>query len=155
MQQTLVQRRIQRAVDRNLGALHNFWHSGESESVAQVSKRVTLNVSKVPRIHHIWQVVIVQLPIPVVDDSRRVLSERCFVLLVVDDASQLPIGLWVSAGEPSTAELGLALYQSIWHPGALDWPLHGSPENILIPRSLYVVSVHICPIRTSLVCMSV
>ncbi len=122
----------------NQGSVPNFWHSGESENVARVSKRVTLTVSKVPRLHRIWQVVPVQLPVPVVDDSHRLLSERCFVLLVVDDASQLPIGLWVSAGEPSAIELGLALYQSIWHPGALDWPLHGSPEIILIPKSLYV-----------------
>src|SRR5262249_14971577 len=121
----------------NYQPLPNFWHSGEGELVARVRRRATLDVAKVPRLHRVWQVISVRLRLPVVDDSRRLLSESCFVLLVVDEAAQLPVGLWVSADEPSAKELGLALYQSIWHPGALDWPLHGSPENIFIPKSLY------------------
>jgi hypothetical protein len=58
------------------------------------------------------------------------------MLLVVDEGSLLPMGGWLSEELPTSRELGLALYQAIWHPGMVDWPLHGIPEVIRIPRML-------------------
>jgi hypothetical protein len=76
------------------------------------------------------------LNLPVAASPFSAASETSHLLLVVDLGSQLPTGLWVSAHPQGSAEVGLALFQAIWHPGALDWPLRGAPEVLQVPASL-------------------
>jgi len=58
------------------------------------------------------------------------------MLLVIDEGSSLPMGGWLSVDKPSSREVGLALYNAIWHPGVSEWPLHGIPEVVRVSSSL-------------------
>src|SRR5262249_6043578 len=70
------------------------------------------------------------------NDSFRPSSETCNVLLVFDRASQRPVGCWVSVVEPGEIEVALSINQSIWHPGAIEWPLRGFPDVVQVPELL-------------------
>lgn len=76
------------------------------------------------------------LHLPIAASSCSTASAVSHLLLLVDLGSQLPTGVWVSAHPPGSAEVGLVLFQAIWHPGALDWPLRGVPEVLQVPASL-------------------
>jgi hypothetical protein len=89
-----------------------------------------------PWLHRVWRLFHIPLNLPIAASSFSAASETSHLLLVVDLGSQLPPGLWVSAHPPGIPEVGLALFQSIWHPGALDWPLRGAPEVLQVPASL-------------------
>ncbi|MEM8532529.1 MAG: hypothetical protein AAGF95_16925 [Chloroflexota bacterium] len=113
------------------------WHGGDGPAVRQVRQRQTLILTQ-PRLHEQWMVLPVtpRLPLPLLDDTDARMSPTCHVLLVLDMATVCPVGYWISATPPQSTEVGLALYQAIWHPGALSWPLRGVPTVIHIPTGL-------------------
>jgi hypothetical protein len=63
-------------------------------------------------------------------------------LLVLDTATERPVGYWLSTTAPTSREVGLLLYQAIWHPGALTWPLRGVPDCIHLPEMLVTDGTH-------------
>jgi hypothetical protein len=112
------------------------WNGGESDRTATVRKNATVVLPGTPWLHRVWRLFHIPLNLPIAASSFSAASETSHLLLVVDLGSQLPPGLWVSAHPPGIPEVGLALFQSIWHPGALDWPLRGAPEVLQVPASL-------------------
>jgi hypothetical protein len=76
------------------------------------------------------------LRLPIVDAAGHQVSDTCRALLVVDTATERPVGYWLSTTAPTSREVGLVLYQAIWHPGALTWPLRGVPDCIQVPEML-------------------
>lgn len=133
------------------------WHGGSGEAVAKYRQRSTLVLKSVPYLHETWSVHPVQIPIPLKDQRGQSLSDSCFAAVVVEQASSLPMSCWVSQHKPAAAELGLALYEAIWHPGTVaglpdwvmpdrvaqindvdNWPLHGNPEHILVSDAIAI-----------------
>jgi hypothetical protein len=112
------------------------WNSGESERTAKVRKNAGVVLPGTPWLHRVWRLFHIPLNLPIAASPFSAASETSHLLLAVDLGSQLPLGLWISAHAPGSAEVGLALFQSIWHPGALDWPLRGAPEMLQVPRSM-------------------
>lgn len=112
------------------------WNGGESDRTATVRKNANVVLPGTPWLHRVWRLFHIPLNLPIAASSFSAASETSHLLLVVDLGSQLPPGLWVSAHPPGIPEVGLALFQSIWHPGALDWPLRGAPEVLQVPASL-------------------
>jgi|GEM_PF-3157698 len=112
------------------------WNSGESERMAAVRKRGGVVLPGAPWLHRVWRMFHIELRLPISASRWSSASAVSHVLLVVDLGSQLPLGLWVSAHLPGSTEVGLALFQAIWHPGALDWPLRGAPEVLQVPEAL-------------------
>lgn len=112
-----------------------YWHGGIGEATATARQRATL-VLDVPRLHQSWLLIPVQLQLNLINTSGYPLTNGCHVLLLVEGATNRPMGCWISQDKPGSAEIGLALYQGIWHPGASDWPLRGIPETLQVPLSL-------------------
>ncbi len=113
------------------------WHGGDGPAVRQVRQRKTLMLDA-PRLHETWLVMPVKkrLHLSIVDAAGRQVSDTCRALLVFDTAIERPVGYWLSTTAPNSREVGLLLYQAIWHPGALTWPLRGVPDCIQIPEML-------------------
>lgn len=112
------------------------WNSGEGESVAAVRKRVGLVLPGVPWLHRVWRIFHVEIQLPIEASRYSGSSEKCHMLLVVDLGCQRPVACWITLHKPGLPEVKLALYQAIWHPGALDWPLRGLPEVIQVSDDL-------------------
>jgi hypothetical protein len=55
---------------------------------------------------------------------------------VFDCGSERAVTCCVYPGEISEVEIGLTLYDAIWHPYTIEWPLRGLPETILLPETL-------------------
>jgi hypothetical protein len=83
-----------------------------------------------------WLIVLAKIKLRLIDSSGGQLSDICYVLLVLDEATERPMGGWVSPYPPGLQEVGLALYVSIWHPWFPDWPIRGIPETVRIPSTL-------------------
>ncbi|HEX6291730.1 MAG TPA: hypothetical protein VFZ66_21270 [Herpetosiphonaceae bacterium] len=134
------------------------WHGGTGPNVATVRQRATLVLSTVPQLHKTWALHIAELKLPLRDIQGYHISNTCSAVVVLDSSSDLPVGCWVSRNSPQAAELGLALYEAIWHAGAIaglpewvmrdeleqvvelnNWLLHGSPEQILLPDTVVKV----------------
>jgi hypothetical protein len=111
------------------------WNSGESEKIATVRKRAGLVLPGVPWLHRVWRLFLFEQSLPVAASQYSQASESCYLLFVIDLGSQLPLACWVSVKRPGLREVKLALFQSIWHPGTLDWPLRGIAEILQIPTS--------------------
>jgi hypothetical protein len=113
------------------------WHGGDGPTVRQVRQRQTLML-QAPRLHETWMVLPgkQRLNLHIVDEAQRLLSDTCHALLVFDTAIERPVGFWLNITQPRSPEVGLLLYQAIWHPGALTWPLRGVPQCIEIPEML-------------------
>ena len=111
------------------------WHQGSGDRVDQFA-RTTAKIDSMPRLHRMWNIIPVRLPIVVRDIHGYAISKTLHALLVLDHDSALPIGLWCSATLPTTEHVGLAIYQSIWHPGKPDWILRGLPRTIVMPKAL-------------------
>jgi len=118
------------------------WNGGESERTAMVRTNAKVVLPGKPWLHRVWRLFHIPLSLPIAASAFSTASERSHLLLVVDLGSQLPLGLWVSAHPPRITEVGLALFQSIWHPGVLDWLLRGAPEMIQLPASLLADNAH-------------
>jgi hypothetical protein len=110
----------------------SYWHGGKGRSVHGMHQRATLNVKDRPQLHRVWFVLPITIRLSLGNTKQRVY----FLLLIVDEASGLPVGGWLSETAPGLREVRLALYQAIWHPGIIDWPLHGIPKTVRIPAEL-------------------
>jgi hypothetical protein len=97
-----------------------------------------------PRLHETWLVLPVKkrLHLSIVDAAGHQVSDTCRALLVFDTAIERPVGYWLSTTAANSREVGLVLYQAIWHPGALTWPLRGVPDSIQIPEMLVTDGTH-------------
>lgn len=112
------------------------WNIGQGTTTAPFKARRALAIRRVPRIHTAWLVLPVRLPHPVVI-ANGYPQGHCYCTLVLDRDSVLPLGCWVSSKKPTAPEVGLALYQSIWHVGNVDWELRGVPETVYISNALW------------------
>jgi len=124
-----------------VGVVNHFpkpdtYNSGDGDAVAGVPLRKALKLQGVARLHERWLIVAIELDIQFIDALLHPMDGSCHVILVIDCGCQCPVGWWVSRRQPDSIEIGLALYQSIFHPGALQWPLRGLPETIVVPPEL-------------------
>jgi hypothetical protein len=110
-------------------------NSGDGPVVDHVKKRKTKTVEG-RRLHKEWLVVPITISLGLIDPAGQLLSERCFVLLVLEQATERFVGCWASPHEPGLREVGLALWVSIWHPWFPHWPIRGIPEIVRVPSSL-------------------
>ncbi len=113
-----------------------FYNSGDGEAITGVSLRKALKIAGVTRLHEQWLVLSFELDIDLVNTALHSLTGRCWIVLVLDCGSQRPVGFWLVETTPTSIEAGLALYDAIFHPSALHWPLRGIPENILVQQEL-------------------
>jgi hypothetical protein len=120
----------------------DYWHGGQGDAVAQVRQRATVTADDIPRLHRAWLLVHVPLPLPFVTPGGIQIRDSMHLLLVCDQESELPMGGTVSLHPPGEREVGLAVYQAIWHPGGQNWPLHGIPETLQVPQELAVNGLH-------------
>jgi hypothetical protein len=113
----------------------NTYNSGDGDAIAGVPLRAAIKLQDVARLHERWLLIPITLEIQIVDALLHPISDTCSVTLVLDWGSQCPMAAWPSSHPPNMADANLALYQSIFHPGALYWPLRGLPETILLPAT--------------------
>jgi hypothetical protein len=124
--------RVARAIFNSI-AKPSYWHGGKGQAIdGGVRQRGTLSDASLPRLNALWLVIYFTLNVVLKSGDRK----RYYVLLVSDEGAQLPVGGWLSETPPMSREVGLAIYQAIWHPGNVDYPLHGIPETIRIPSEL-------------------
>jgi hypothetical protein len=109
-----------------------YWHAGKGFAVDGIRQRATLILFGRPRFHAVWLVI----TFPLVLKLSPGKPQRYYMILIIDEGSELPMGGWLSADPPISREVSLALYQAIWHPGLIEWPLHGIPEVIRISKDL-------------------
>lgn len=119
------------------------WNGGMSATMAgiRVQQRATTLIKGVKFLHDMWNVVSIKLSIALSTSVGHHLSDACWVVLIFDTATELPVGCWVSATFPREREVCLALYVAIWHPGTLGphnsgWPIHGIPKTLQIDEQL-------------------
>ncbi|MBA3471419.1 MAG: hypothetical protein H0T53_17420 [Herpetosiphonaceae bacterium] len=107
------------------------WHGGKGLVTLNVHQRIPLSVTKRPRLNAEWLI----FPIPL-NLAIAAHSDQSYLTLVADSETQLPLGGWLSPQKPTQQEVGLALYQAIWHIGAVDFPIRGIPKTIKFPSTL-------------------
>ncbi|KAB8142900.1 hypothetical protein F8S13_11645 [Chloroflexia bacterium SDU3-3] len=139
-----------------VGIYHHFpkpsyYNSGDGRGIAGVPLRKSLKLAGIMRLHEQWIVVPIKLMVSLVNTALHPMSKACTLLLVLDVSSQKPMGFWLSPHAPDGNDVGLALYDAIFHPQALGWPLRGIPEQILIPTSCAKNSAHIKHAATYLI----
>ncbi|MBX0326578.1 hypothetical protein K2Z83_02575 [Oscillochloris sp. ZM17-4] len=114
-----------------------FWNSGVGMQTDHLHKRVSIYLPKAPLIHRAWVLVPVKIAVPVLNERTSRIEQQAHLMLVFDHDSVLPISCWPSLHLPHAQELGLAIYQALFHPGVVWWPLRGIPRSIHVPmRSL-------------------
>jgi hypothetical protein len=113
-----------------------YYNSGDGEATAGVPRRKSLKLAGVKRLHEEWLLLAVPVEIDLVDHSGRSLNTTCTALCVFDCGSERAVTCCVYPGEISEVEIGLTLYDAIWHPYTIEWPLRGLPETILLPETL-------------------
>jgi hypothetical protein len=128
-------RQVVTGIYRHFSKPH-YYNSGDGEAIAGVPLRKSLKLAGVHRLHERWIVLPVPLDVQPVDMSLRPIGERSIATLVFDWGSERPLAVWVSPDRAGEREAGLALFHAIWHPDAVDWPLRGIPENIIVSRAL-------------------
>jgi hypothetical protein len=112
------------------------WHGGKGIVLIRVHQRTPRVITDRPRLHAAWFLVWFTLKLDVIDEFGASSNSESHMLLVGDEETELPIGGWLSVNQPGSREVGLALYQAIWHPGMASWPLRGVPDVIRIPKVL-------------------
>jgi hypothetical protein len=112
------------------------WHGGQGSVVDAIGQRGNIATNR-PLLHTTWIVIPLKLS-AILSDYQNHSSVQCHMLLVVDTSSLLPVGGWVSTTEPNETEVCLAIYDAIWHPAVLGWPLRGIPEQIVVPEKLAI-----------------
>jgi hypothetical protein len=120
-----------------------YYNSGDGEAIAGVPLRKALKIAGVARLHEQWIVIPIELDIDLVSPALRPLGGTCSVVMVFDGGCQRPVGFWLSEKALTSVEAGLALYDAVFHRNALDWPLRGVPEHILIPKTLMGAADHL------------
>jgi hypothetical protein len=118
-----------------------YANSGEGPQLYGVKRRGSLNIQDAPRLHERWLVISMTLKIQLIDSEYHPIEATCSVILVIDCATQMPMGAWITDQVTNQHHICLGLYQAIWHPGALTWPLRGIPEHILVARPLAVAGI--------------
>jgi len=108
------------------------WHGGVGAVVMRVRQRASLNIA-LPLLHERWTVQPLTL---VLRSGTRNMTATYYLLVVIDLSSGLPMGIWVSKEHPTADDVGLALYDAIWHPWNVQWPLRGIPQNLYLPDTL-------------------
>lgn len=139
-----------------VGIYHHFpkppyYNSGDGRGIAGVPLRKSLKLAGIMCLHEQWIVVPIKLMVSLVNTALHPVSKACTLLLVLDVGSQKPMGFWISPHAPDGNDVGLALYDAIFHPQALGWPLRGIPEQILIPTNCAKNSAHIKHAATYLI----
>lgn len=124
---------VARSIFHSLPKPRRF-NGGEGKAVAGVSQRASLTL-RTKQLLKSWILVVVNLPIPVLSVAGKQVSE-CYALLVLDSDPELPVGCWVSEHPPTGNEVGLAIYDAIWHPGCPGWPIRGIPKMLQVPDAL-------------------
>ena len=109
----------------------DYWHGGKGLVLIHVHQRAPRVMTNKPRLLESWMLLPFKLRL-----GLRPGTDDCYVLLVVDEETSLPMGAWMSEKPPGHTEAGLALYQAIWHPGAVKWPIRGIPSRIRMTTSL-------------------
>ena len=104
-----------------------YWHGGKGLMVFKVHQRIPFARTTRPRLHYRWLLLTTTL---------LCASGKKHAVLIFDDESQLPLGWWVSDEIPTHREVALALYEAIWHPGLLTWPIRGIPQFLVLPQHL-------------------
>lgn len=125
----------------------HYYNSGDGEAIAGVPLRKSLKLAGVHRLHERWVVLPISLDVQPVNTSLRPIGARSIATVVLDWGSERPLAVWVSPDRAGEREAGLALFHAIWHPDALDWPLRGIPENIVVSQAL--VENNLAAIRRS------
>jgi hypothetical protein len=105
----------------------NYFNSGDGEATAGVPLRKSLKLAGVARLNEEWLVMAVSVEIDLVDHAGRSRDTECIALCVFDCGSQRAVTCCVYAGPVSVREIGLTLYDAIWHPHNIAWPLRGLP----------------------------
>jgi hypothetical protein len=113
----------------------NRWNVGQGEASVHLLSSPSNSLPKAPQLLRAWVIAVVPLRINVVDAERVTQSNTCYVSLVLDQDSELAMGCWPSIDRPGPREFALALYQSIWHVGWIEWPVNGTPDTVKIPAS--------------------
>jgi hypothetical protein len=131
---------VARSIFNSLPKPRRF-NGGEGESIAGVSQRASLTL-RTKQLLKSWLLVAVNLPISVLSVAGKQVPE-CYALLVLDSDPELPVGCWVSEHPPSGSEMGLALYDAIWHPGWPSWPIRGIPKMLQVPDALATDIEHV------------
>ena len=93
-------------------------------------------MDKWPRLHAEWIVVPVQLQLGLALRDTTYPSNQSTFVFIFDGETELPVGGWITGDKPGTQDVGLALYQAIWHVGLVDWPLRGIGRRIRISQKL-------------------
>ncbi len=112
------------------------WNGGVGDSMIGVRQRPSLKLSKTGLLNLIWRLIPVRLNLQIAKSADSRASGDCYAIIVLELSSQRPVGCWVSVDPFHIEQVGLALFQAVWHPGIPDWPLRGLPNIIQIPRSL-------------------
>lgn len=113
-----------------------YYNSGDGPAVAVVPLRKALKLAGVARLHEQWLLIPIELDIQLTNMGMQPIGKSCHLLLVFARGSQCPLGFCLTPAAPTRVEAGLALYQSIFHPSVLHWPLRGLPEQVVIPAEL-------------------
>lgn len=113
-----------------------YYNSGDGEATAGVPRRKSLKLAGVKRLHEEWLLLAVPVEIDLVDHSGRSLNTDCIALCVFDCGSERAVTCCIYPGDISAVDIGITLYDAIWHPYTIEWPLRGLPETILLPEPL-------------------
>ncbi|MBX0330866.1 hypothetical protein K2Z83_24730 [Oscillochloris sp. ZM17-4] len=110
------------------------WPGGVGPAVYTPRHRLRTRNSGYLRLHRVWRLIPITFQLK--GRTREKVTAQHGVL-VLDIGSARPVGVWVAdKDQVGDREAALALYQAIWHPGAIDWPLRGIPEIIQVDASL-------------------
>lgn len=108
------------------------WNGGAGPPVQYVNLRKTL-VVPTPRLHEHWWCIPWTSSIPLLNEDYHSLSSTTYAVVVIDEASRIPMGVWFSPFPLTPADYGLALYTASWHPDYPDYPIRGIPEVLHLP----------------------
>jgi hypothetical protein len=114
-------------------ATPRYWSLGKGAATdGRLRQSSRLYDAGLPQANETW--IAFTFPIILGKNWRR--QQRYRITCIADPNGEIVMGGWLTADNDSEQDLGLALYQAIWHPGAIQWPFRGLPRRIIVPRSL-------------------
>lgn len=117
----------------NSFATPRYWQLGKGGVTdGRLRQSPALYDAGLPQANDIW--IAFDIPIIIGKNWRR--QQRYRMICVADPEGQLIMGGWSAANNGTENDLGLALYQAIWHPGNVNWPFRGLPRRIIVTRAL-------------------
>jgi hypothetical protein len=117
----------------NSFATPRYWSLGKgSVTDGRVRHSPALYDAGLPQANDTW--IAFGFSIIIGTNWRR--QQRYRMACIADYRGELVMGGWLTADNGTENDLGLALYQAIWHVGNLQWPFRGLPRRIIVPRSL-------------------